>query len=206
MTTRSSMFNRKRPTSDHANVATSLIAQGTCMTGDISFTGSLFLDGRIDGQVIATEPGALLTIGEQGVVRGNIDVPAAVVHGHVSGDVYTTERLELASSARIAGDLHYRSILVVAGAQINGRMHHRSPESEASSASAMPSDDFAEVVVSAELRSEEVATSSEETTEALSAAETFEPTNDASVDAHKQTAVATEPLLVVRPRKRGRMR
>ena len=206
MTTRSSMFNRKRPTSDHANVSTSLIAQGTCMTGDISFTGSLFLDGRIDGQVIATEPGALLTIGEQGVVRGNIDVPAAVVHGHVSGDVYTTERLELASSARIAGDLHYRSILVVAGAQINGRMHHRSPESEASSASAMPSDDFAEVVVSAELRSEEVATSSEETTEALSAAETFEPTNDASVDALKQTAVATEPLLVVRPRKRGRMR
>ena len=206
MTTRSSMFSRKRPTQDHGSLVTSLIAQGTCMTGDISFTGSLYLDGRIDGQIIATEPGALLTIGEQGVVRGNICVPAAVIHGHVNGDVVAMERLELAASARIAGDLHYRSILVVAGAQINGRMHHQSAESEANAPWPNNPDDTTDIASSAGHRLDDVTASFDEPTEALSTAVTTESTNDSSEDELPPSNTAPEPILLVQPRKRGRMR
>lgn len=206
MTNRSSMFSRNRPPQSSHTALTSLIAQGTCITGDISFTGSLFLDGRIDGQVIATEPGALLTIGEQGVVRGNIRVPAAVIHGHVSGDVVAMERLELAATARVAGDLYYRSILVVAGAQINGRMHHQSPESEASTVWPKDPDDTTDIASLEGHRLDEVTASFDEPTEALSTEMTVESTNDSSADEPQPSNTAPEPILLVQPRKRGRMR
>lgn len=206
MTTRNSMFSRNRPPQNTSTAVTSLIAQGTCITGDISFTGSLFLDGRIDGQVMATEAGALLTVGEQGLVRGNICVPAAVIHGHVYGDVDATERLELAASARVTGDLHYRSVLVVAGAQINGRMHHRSSESEASAAPPVESDDTQDVSVPAEHRFDQGTAFSDEPSEVPSTPVTVESTNGSPADELPQTLTAPEPFLVVQPRKRGRMR
>lgn len=124
MTARGRMFNRKRPTQVAHDIATSLIAHGTRITGDVNFKGSLFLEGEIDGQVTAIEPGALLTVGEQGLVQGDIRVPAAIIHGSVCGDVYTMERLELAATARVAGNVCYGSIVVIAGAQIDGRLQH----------------------------------------------------------------------------------
>lgn len=134
MTTRGRMFNRKRPTQVAHTLATSLIAHGTRITGDVNFEGSLFLEGEIDGQIMATEPGALLTIGEQGLVQGDIRVPAAIIHGSVCGDVYAMERLELAATARVSGNVCYGSIVVIAGAQIDGRLQHCASRSDAGTA------------------------------------------------------------------------
>jgi cytoskeletal protein CcmA (bactofilin family) len=39
--------------------------------------------------------------------------------------VHAGERLELAPQARIVGDVHYRTLEMAAGAQVNGRMSHR---------------------------------------------------------------------------------
>ena len=130
MTTRGRMFNRKRPTQVSGTSATSLVAHGTRITGDVRFDGSLFLEGQIDGQVMAIEPGALLTIGEQGLVQGDIRVPAAIIHGSVCGNVHAMERLELAATARVEGDVCYRSIVVVAGAQIHGQLQHCASDSD----------------------------------------------------------------------------
>lgn len=134
MTTRDRMFSRKRPDQVAHTVATSLIAHGTRIAGDVCFEGSLFLEGQIDGQIIATEPGALLTIGELGLVQGDIRVPSAIIHGKVCGDVYAVERLELAATARITGDVCYRSIVVAAGGQIHGRLQHGSSDGDGTAA------------------------------------------------------------------------
>ncbi len=130
MTTPGSMFSRKRPDQVAPATTTSLIAHGTRITGDVKFEGSLFLEGQIDGQVMASEPGALLTIGGQGLVQGDIHVPAAIVHGSVRGNVHAVERLELAATACVEGNVCYRSIVVVAGAQIHGRLQHCEADSD----------------------------------------------------------------------------
>ncbi|RDI98966.1 polymer-forming cytoskeletal protein [Dyella solisilvae] len=119
------MLNRKRAdrTPNHHH-DTSLIARGTRIRGDVRFSGTLHLDGHIEGSVLADEDGAVFTLSEHGIVQGEIRVPHAVINGHVHGDVHVAERLELAPEARITGDVHYHTLEMAAGAQVNGRMSH----------------------------------------------------------------------------------
>ena len=125
------MLNRKRnervsvPSSSHD---TSLIARGTVIQGDLRFSGALHLDGRIEGAVLGEGPDAVFTLSEQGQVHGDIRVPHAIINGHVQGDIHIEERLELAPQARIQGDVHYKTLEMAAGAQVNGRMSHRTGE------------------------------------------------------------------------------
>ncbi|HSE13629.1 MAG TPA: polymer-forming cytoskeletal protein, partial [Rudaea sp.] len=48
-----------------------------------------------------------------------------VINGAVTGDVTADERLELASNARVEGNVYYKVLEMSAGAQINGKMVHR---------------------------------------------------------------------------------
>jgi cytoskeletal protein CcmA (bactofilin family) len=48
-----------------------------------------------------------------------------MINGQVTGDIYASERLELAPQARVVGDVRYNSLEMAAGAQVNGRMAHQ---------------------------------------------------------------------------------
>ena len=120
--------NRKNQAPSVGAAATSLIARGVTIRGDIQFSGTLHLDGVVEGSVQA-DPGSdgVLTISETGRVIGRIDVPHAVINGGVTGDIEVSERLELAPLARIDGDVQYQVLEMTAGAQVNGKMIHRAP-------------------------------------------------------------------------------
>lgn len=118
------MLNRKR-NERGGSADTSLIARGTVIRGDLRFSGALHLDGRIEGAVLAEGEDAVFTLSEHGLVQGEIHVPHAIINGQVHGDIHVGERLELAPQARIVGDVHYRTLEMAAGAQVNGRMTHR---------------------------------------------------------------------------------
>ena len=104
---------------------TTLIAQGTAIRGNVSFTGGLHVDGRVEGAVRAEGNDATLTLSESGSVQGEIHVPNAVINGHIVGDLHIANRLELANAARVEGNVHYRVLEMSAGAQINGKMIFR---------------------------------------------------------------------------------
>ena len=122
------MLNRKRNERSNASHETSLIARGTVIRGDLRFSGALHLDGRIEGTVFAEGEDAMLTLSEHGQVQGEIRVPHAIINGQVRGDIHAGERLELAPEARVVGDVHYQTLEMAAGAQVNGRMSHHSVE------------------------------------------------------------------------------
>jgi cytoskeletal protein CcmA (bactofilin family) len=119
------MLNRRRSDRNSGSIDTSLIARGTVIRGDLRFSGALHLDGRIEGAVLAEGEDAVFTLSEQGQVQGDVHVPHAIINGTVQGDIHAGERLELAPLARITGDVHYRTLEMAAGAQVNGRMSHR---------------------------------------------------------------------------------
>ncbi len=103
-----------------------IIGQHTRLKGDIHFSGGLHIDGRVEGNIIA-EPGsgAVLTVSEQGSIEGDVQVPNLVLNGAVVGDVHVSERVELASHARVTGNLYYSLIEMAMGAEVNGSMVHR---------------------------------------------------------------------------------
>jgi len=120
------MFNSNRKDSRNAAAeTTSLIAAGTQIRGDVLFSGRLHIDGKVDGSIRAEASDAVLTLSSQAQITGEIDAPHIVINGAVTGDVSASERLELASNARVEGNVYYKVLEMSAGAQINGKMVHR---------------------------------------------------------------------------------
>lgn len=113
------------PRKRKANTVDTLIGGMTEIRGDVLFSGGLHVDGRIRGKVVAMagEP-ASLSISEQGAVEGDISVPILTVNGSVSGNVHATDKLTLASRARVTGNLYYNVLEVQPGAEVNGQMVH----------------------------------------------------------------------------------
>jgi cytoskeletal protein CcmA (bactofilin family) len=116
------MFGKKKH--DVAAITT-LVGTGTTVTGDLNFRGRLHLDGRVVGDVTG-EPGASgLTLGDNGVIEGTVQVDDLELNGTIRGDVTVRERVELGPTARIDGNLSYQVLEMAAGASVNGRLIHQ---------------------------------------------------------------------------------
>ena len=99
-----------------------LIADGTMIRGDVHFTGGLHLEGVVEGTVAAEGVDSMLTLTGKGRVEGEVRVSNAMINGSIRGDLFVSERLELAAAARIEGNVHYKVLEMSAGAQVNGKM------------------------------------------------------------------------------------
>lgn len=107
-----------------------LVGQHSVVTGDVKFSGGLHVDGTIKGNVIAESDGrSMLSLSEQGTIEGEVSVPFVVLNGVVVGDVQGGEHVELASKARITGNVYYNLIEMAIGAEVNGKLVH-SPAGE----------------------------------------------------------------------------
>ena len=77
------------------------------------------------GSVLADDDSrSILTLNESGVIEGEVRVPHVVLNGTVSGDVHSLERIELASKARVKGNVYYRLLEMAIGAEVNGKLVH----------------------------------------------------------------------------------
>jgi cytoskeletal protein CcmA (bactofilin family) len=105
----------------------SLIGAGTTITGNVTFTGGLRVDGEIRGDVRAAEGqgGSTLVISEHARIEGRIEVAHVVVNGTVNGPISSTVSLELQERARVTGDVEYSSIEIHLGAVVDGRLLHK---------------------------------------------------------------------------------
>jgi len=100
-----------------------VIGHQTEIHGDVRFTGGLHVDGTIRGNVYAnSDTDAVAIISERGRVEGELRVPSLLINGHIEGDVYASERLDLAKEARIKGDVYYSTLEMAGGAEINGKL------------------------------------------------------------------------------------
>jgi cytoskeletal protein CcmA (bactofilin family) len=102
-----------------------VIGAGTKIHGDIEFSDGLHVDGVIKGNVMAEEgTDSALTLSENGTIEGEVRVCNIVINGKVTGDVYGTQRVELAPDARVTGTVYYNLLEMAMGAEINGQLVH----------------------------------------------------------------------------------
>ena len=121
------MFGKKK-NFNSARIDT-LIGQGTVIDGDLVFSGGLHVDGKIIGNVMAEEGSdAMLILSEFGSIEGEVKVPNMVLNGEIIGDVFGSERVELAAKSRINGSVYYNLIEMAIGAEVNGGLVHESRE------------------------------------------------------------------------------
>lgn len=101
-----------------------ILGKDTVIRGDVIFGGGLHLDGQVQGNVIASadDSHATLTVSEEGRIEGDVRVANIILNGAIHGDVYATERVELAEQARVTGKVHYRLLEMAMGAEVNGEL------------------------------------------------------------------------------------
>ncbi|HET9485223.1 MAG TPA: polymer-forming cytoskeletal protein [Xanthomonadales bacterium] len=118
------MFGSDRKNAGRPTMAVdTLIGAQTVIRGDVTFSGGLHIDGQVHGAIIA-EAGsdAVVTVSDKGRIEGEIRAPHVVINGTLQGDVIATERIELATQARVTGNIHYKLLEMHAGAQVNGQI------------------------------------------------------------------------------------
>jgi cytoskeletal protein CcmA (bactofilin family) len=112
----------KQAPSGAALAGMSIIGADVTISGNLSATGDLHLDGTVEGDISC----ATLTLGATGRVKGHIAADKAQLAGQVEGTVAVRE-LAIESAARITGDLSYESVSIATGAHVDGRVSHRLP-------------------------------------------------------------------------------
>lgn len=114
MTRRKKMRNTK---------ITTVVGAETEVMGDVRFVGGLHVDGHVKGSVCAVgDQPSLLMVSESGVIEGDIRVGNLLLNGKVVGDVYVNGILELASDARVSGNVYYSLLEMARGAEVNGQL------------------------------------------------------------------------------------
>jgi len=114
------MFGRESKSQTRVDI---LIGSTARINGDVDFEGGLHVDGRIDGNVRAYGSAvSTLSVGEHGVIEGNVEATNAVLNGTVRGDIRVTDKVVLGATARVIGTVYYTVIESAAGAEINGML------------------------------------------------------------------------------------
>ncbi len=99
----------------------SLIAQGSRIDGNLTFTEGLRIDGEVVGNTSASaDHPSILVISEAALVQGDIRADHVIINGTVRGNVHAKELLEMQPRARIEGDVHYKALEMHQGATIAG--------------------------------------------------------------------------------------
>jgi cytoskeletal protein CcmA (bactofilin family) len=119
------MFGRKKKNQLHNHIDT-LIGVNTNITGDISFSGGLRVDGHITGNVIAADDEhGTLVLSDEGSIAGEIKVANIIINGTVTGPIHAQGYLELQAKAKVYGDVYYGSLEIQLGASVEGKMIHQ---------------------------------------------------------------------------------
>ncbi|MBQ5414466.1 MAG: polymer-forming cytoskeletal protein [Schwartzia sp.] len=95
-----------------------IIGRNTAINGQISGSGNIRVDGRVDGG-IAVEGDAV--IGESGIVNGDIKAASLMVAGSVTGNADVDGNLSIQETGQLIGDVKVRSLNISDGGIFKGR-------------------------------------------------------------------------------------
>ncbi|MBU0589116.1 MAG: polymer-forming cytoskeletal protein [Gammaproteobacteria bacterium] len=112
------MFNKKKQPP-----IKSLVAEGSQIDGNFTFSEGLRVDGVMVGDVLTNESQpSILVVSETATITGAIHADHIIINGTIKGPVYANLMLELQPKARIEGDVHYAALEMHQGAIIAGQL------------------------------------------------------------------------------------
>ena len=110
------------PTSSNA---VACLSQGIRIKGEITGSEDLFIDGNVEGKV--TFRNAVLTVGPNASVKGDIDAREIVIRGRVEGKLDGSERVQIWNTAKVNGDIRSQRIAIEDGAEFRGKVEAGKP-------------------------------------------------------------------------------
>lgn len=111
----------------------SVIGPDVKITGNITASADLHIDGRVEGDVNCGS----LAQGAESQIFGSVTAEVARLAGSIEGAV-RVRTLTVERSAKITGDVEYENITIENGGNIDGRLKHMSRVESAPAAHVAP--------------------------------------------------------------------
>jgi len=108
--------------------AMSVLDQGCELEGRLTFSGTLVLNGKFQGELVSS---GTLIVGQDGDLKANVQVGVAIISGQLSGHIIAQERVELRSTARIYGDIITPVLVLEEGVIFDGHCKMKGDELKA---------------------------------------------------------------------------
>lgn len=96
-----------------------LVGVGTVVEGKIRSQGSVRVDGKVVGEISASES---LAVGAAGEIEGNISAKNVVVGGKVRGSITATEKVVFEGKSVVKGDVRASKLVIDEGSIFDGRV------------------------------------------------------------------------------------
>jgi cytoskeletal protein CcmA (bactofilin family) len=89
--------------------------------GNLTCEEDLTIEGHLTGNIEVRD--AMLIVAPPSVLEATVRAKRVIVQGMVKGSISAGERIELAESANVVGDLSATQVVIADGAQFNGRVN-----------------------------------------------------------------------------------
>lgn len=93
------------------------IGEGTTFKGNLSFQGTVRVDGRLEGEILTKDT---LVVGKTAEIKADIHAGALVIGGTIHGNVTAEKKIELHSGARLHGNIRTPSLVIAEGVIFEG--------------------------------------------------------------------------------------
>ena len=112
------MFNLSRTQKNKKSAdIVSIIGADTCIEGNITIESSALIEGTIKGKLIVLNT---ITIGEEGVINGDVIAETIINAGKIYGNIYASNRIILEPKSILNGDLAAPVVTASEGSVFNG--------------------------------------------------------------------------------------
>ncbi len=91
-----------------SNHGTTIISKGTTIKGGIETEGSVFIDGRFEGIIVAEKS---VNIGKTGEVLGEIKTKDLIVNGLVDG-MFDIQNITILETGKVIGKMQYDELVI----------------------------------------------------------------------------------------------
>lgn len=121
------------PTSGPSSRGRANIGGSLFIKGEVSGSEDMTVEGRVEGVIDLKDH--CLTIAQSGRVSAEIHAKSVTIQGEVNGNVHADEKVEIAETGRLVGDLFAPRVAISDGAQFQGNVDMgRTPAAKAATA------------------------------------------------------------------------
>ena len=116
---RISLFNQKNMSSNNReSLDETFLGRDASFKGELSFGGTLCIDGKFEGQISTN---GTLIISKTGEIEANIEAETVICEGLVKGNIVASKRVELRPNSNIVGNIQSPSLNIEVGAKLDGK-------------------------------------------------------------------------------------
>lgn len=113
-----------------------LLGPSMQVRGELIGRLDVFIEGLVEGKIVVSNHDVVIE--SSGRVRAEIEARTVIVRGRLVGNVRAKERIEIASSGSVEGNLAAPRVILAEGSEFSGRIEKHEPKAAAGPAGSRP--------------------------------------------------------------------